>query len=57
MLKCFNASWSLFIAFILFIIVVTKLYNMSQSDENKNINYKMTSNMIPTMTSYYVGLQ
>jgi hypothetical protein len=57
MLECFNAGWALFIAFILFIIVVSKLYNICQTDKEKNINYQLTSNMIPTMASYYVGLQ
>ena len=57
----FNNNWVLFICFILFIIIIKKLYNLlfdnyEESKQNNQHKFDLTPSILPTITSYYVGI-
>jgi hypothetical protein len=70
MLDCLNSWWVLLICFIIFLFIIKKIYNMTQPfDTNKfmeqcinqeklkkKFNLKDIPSIIPSLTSYYVGL-
>ena len=70
MLDCLNNIWVLLICLIIFIIIVKKICNLNQpfdeeryilQEQNqqklkKKFNLNNIHNVIPTLTSYYVGL-
>lgn len=70
MLDKFNSTWVIIISVILFIIIIRKIYYMNKPfDENRFIEqyvnqqklqekFSLSSipNKLPTLASYYVGL-
>jgi hypothetical protein len=60
MIECFNNIWIILISVIILFIIMKKIYKLLFSYENKNNNKKksfdLLPDILPTLTSYYVGI-
>jgi len=60
MIECFNNIWIILISVIILFIIMKKIYKLLFSYENKNNNKKksfdLLPDILPTLTSYYIGI-
>ena len=60
MIECFNNIWIILISVIILFIIMKKIYKLLFNYENKNNNKKksfdLLPDILPTLTSYYIGI-
>jgi len=58
MIECFNNIWIILICIYLFYLIIKKLYKLifDNNDNIKNKESDLIPTMLPTITSYYIGI-
>jgi hypothetical protein len=60
MIECFNSNWIILLSILISFIIIKKINHLifNDNDDKNYINekYKITEKMLPTITTYYIGL-
>lgn len=58
MIECFNNFWVILLCIFIFIIIIKKIYKLIFNNTEKYTvnNSDLVPSMLPTITSYYIGI-